>query len=356
MQRLWVALGLLITLTTVGTIGIRLLGADSWMEAFYFAVVTLATVGSIDVPERTGHPWAMPFTLVYLISGLGIFTYTVFLLGQVIINAEFQRFLLRRRMQREIENLSDHHIVCGMGRMGLAICNYLHERGRSFVVIDQDPELFAPGSLHSSWKYVVGDATADAVLVDAGIQQARSLATVLPTDADNVYVTLSARMLSPTIQIVARASEDGAAQKLERAGANRVISPFSSGAIKMARLMLNPSVEDFFETTDGRGGELELVDVQITSQSPYIGMRLLDTDLREKGVMVIGIRRAGGEQLLPPPSTTVIEAGDSLFAFGKGDDINAMVNASEVSLSNTNSAVAAVSARLDNRNSSRPSG
>ena len=170
----------------------------------------------------------------------------------------------------------------------------------------------------------MGDATDDAVLKRAGIERARSLASVLPTDADNVYVTLSARMLAPDLQIVARATEEKAVEKIQRAGATRVVSPFSSGAQKMARFMLTPSIEDFLEIADARG-DLELADVQITPESPYVGKRLQQTDLAKKGVMIIGIRRASGERLMPPPGSAEIQAGDWLFAFGSSDAVNSLI-------------------------------
>ena len=151
---------------------------------------------------------------------------------------------------------------------------------------------------------------------------------MLPTDADNVYVILSARMLNSKLQIVARASTEKAVEKMERAGASRVISPFSTGAVKMARFMINPSIEDFLEVADHRGADWELADVQIGEASALVGKQLMETDLRDRGVMVIGIRRASGERLMPPPGTAVIHAGDSLFAFGSTTAVNAMIGES----------------------------
>ena len=162
----------------------------------------------------------------------------------------------------------------------------------------------------------MGDASDDRVLMQAGIARAKALATVLPTDADNVYVALTARLLSSKLEIIARASDEAAALKLERAGANRVVSPYSTGAQKIARFMLNPNIEDFLEIADHKGQDLELADVQISADSPYVGKKLMETDLRDEGVMIVGIRRRNGERLMPPPGNAVIEAGDCLFAFG----------------------------------------
>lgn len=134
--------------------------------------------------------------------------------------------------------------------MGREICRYLHSRRQLFVVVDTNAAVLEPDCREQRWLYLVGDATDDSVLIEAGIQRARSLATVLPTDADNVYVVLSSRLLNDKLQIIARAGDEKAVDKLERAGASRVVSPFTSGAVKMARFMLNPSIEEFLEVTD----------------------------------------------------------------------------------------------------------
>lgn len=322
-DRLLLIVGLMLSLTVIGTIGIHLLTEKTWLESCYLAIITLTTVGSVDVAQ--GDPTLMLFQVVYLILGLGVVMHGVFQLGATIVDVELRRILGRRRMQSEIGKLKEHFVICGLGRMGVAIGEHLTARAIPFVVIDINEEVLETMSRDRGWFGVAGDATDDTVLTNAGIGRARGLATVLPTDADNVYVVLSARMLCNDLQIIARASDDAAMKKLERAGATRVVSPFSSGAVKMARFLLNPSIEDFLEVADDRGSDLELADVQITPDNPLVGKQLAETDLRERGVMVIGIRRANGERLLPPPGTAVIQAGDSLFAFGSSDVVNAMI-------------------------------
>jgi voltage-gated potassium channel len=166
------------------------------------------------------------------------------------------------------------------------------------------------------WLYIHGDATDDAVLRAAGIERAESLATALPTDADNLYVTMSARLLAPQISIVARASEEGAIVKLQRAGATRVISPIHNAGVKMARFMLSPRVEEFLEITDEHGSNLELVEISVAADSPYAGQRIIDTDLRSRGMIVVGLRRPDGAALMAPDPHTRVEPGSSLFVFG----------------------------------------
>lgn len=326
MRRVVTVLLLLLTMTMAGTLGFRLIEGAPWFDCLYMTVITLTTVGFAEVFPLS--PQGRLFVVVFLIMGLGAFTYSALQLGQWIVSIEMGAVWERRRMQKRIAELKQHYIVCGCGRMGLTICEYLHARRKPFVVVESSESVVDKLAENRGWLFVVGDATDDDVLKQAGIERAKSLASVLNTDAANVYVVLSARMLNEKMQIIARASEEMAIQKLERAGATRVISPFSSGAVKMARFMLNPNIEDFFEIADRHEGDLELADVQIAAGSPYIGQKLAETDLRERGVMVVGIRRANGQRLMPPPGSAIIERGDCLFAFGTASAVNDMIGRS----------------------------
>ena len=317
--------GLLSGFLLLGAVAFRITEGWDWLQCCYTAVIIMTTVGLSATAQTELNPSTKLFIIGYLIFGIGIFTYCVSQLGQHLVNLQLRGYWERRAMDRTIRQLRGHYIVCGFGRMGSTVCRYLHSRHKPFVVVDTNADELAAGCHEHGWPYLVGDATNDEVLLTAGIMEAKALTTVLPTDADNVYVVLSARLLNEKLQIVARATDEKAIDKLERAGATRVVSPFSSGAVKIARFMLNPSVEDFFEINDDHGSQLELADVQIAATSPYVGKRLMDTDLREKGVMVVGIRRASGERLMPPPGAAVIQAGDCLFAFGSSQAVGDMI-------------------------------
>jgi voltage-gated potassium channel len=327
MRRLYFVLALLLSFTLVGMVGFRITEGWDWLQCLYEAVIIMTTVGLAATSKADLQNVTKMFIIVYLMVGVGIFTYSVSQLGQYLVNLQLRGLLERRQMDRTIERLNGHYVVCGFGRMGREICRYLESRDKPFVVIDSNPLQVEPACRDLGWLYLIGDATDDALLIKAGIRRARSLATVLPTDADNVYVVLTARLLNDRLQIIARASDEKAVDKLQRAGASRVVSPFTSGAVKIARFMLNPSIEDFLEVTDEQGSQLELADILIPPQCPYVGKKLMETDLRDRGIMVIGIRRANGERLMPPPGTAVIEAGDSLFAFGSTQAVNEMIYA-----------------------------
>jgi voltage-gated potassium channel len=325
-RQIRVTVMLLFAIVVLGTFGFKFFATDpdvTWVDCLFMTITTLTTVGYGDI-VGLGQGGRL-FVVVFLLAGFAVFSYGIIEIGRWLFSAEMRHFLEKRRMEREIQALKDHFIVCGFGRMGWTICEHLRERGRQFVVIDTDEAALRNGCVPDHWLYVVGDASDDRVLVQAGIARAKALATVLPTDADNVYVTLTARLLAGKLDIIARATEESATLKLERAGANRVVSPYSTGAQKIARFMLNPNIEDFLEIADHRGQDLELADVQIPSRSPYIGKKLMETDLRDEGVMIVGIRRRNGERLMPPPGSAIIEAGDCLYAFGSITAVNRMI-------------------------------
>ncbi len=319
MRRLMQIPMLLAVILMIGASGLHLLTQQPFLTCFFQAFILLTTVGSEQPRPMTNG--TMVFIMVYLSCSLGVFAYSAFQFGSLLLNANFRAIMERRRMENRIHKLSDHFIVCGFGRMGHELCEYLEKRGQSFVVIDKKQDVFTTEMSQRGWLFLHGDATQDDILKDAGIQTARGLTTVLPTDADNLYVVLSARLLSDSLQIVARVSNDQASQKMLQAGATRVINPLSSGAIRMARFMLSPSIENFVEVSEGEGADWEIADLQIPDDSPLINMALKDTQLRESGIMLLGVCRSTGEKLFPPPGDLLFQAGDNLFAFGNAEDL-----------------------------------
>ncbi len=312
---------LLFAVLLVGAIGLRVLTGQDMLDCFYQAVILLTTVGSQE-PEPLNTA-TKAFILIYLAGGLGVFTYSAFQFGQTLVSGDLRTYLEQRRMKMATDQLSDHFIICGYGRMGATLCEYLHRRQKSFVVIDENPELVTKEMKSAGWLFVHGDATQDDVLLAAGVERARGLTTVLPTDADNLYVVLSARLLAADLQIVARGSDEQAAQKMLRAGATRVINPLATGATRMARLMLSPSIENFVEVAETHGIEWEIADVQVPDNSPLVQSRLSETPLREAGIILLGVCKQSGETHFPPPANLTIEAGDCLFAFGSSEKMSA---------------------------------
>lgn len=310
---------LIFTLLLLGALGLHFLTGMSLFDSFYHAVILLTTVGYAEPQPLTAE--VKLFIIVYLASALGLFTYSAFQFGQLLVSADLQKYWEQRRMDSLIGRTSRHFIVCGYGRMGSTLCEYLHSRHQPFVVIDQDEKVLDEQFHQQKWLFVLGDSSHDETLERAGIRRARGLTTVLPTDADNLYVVLSARLLNPDIPIVARASDDRAAQKMMQAGATRVMNPFSSGAIRMARYMLSPSIENFVEVTESQGVDWEIADVQVPETSILVGQKLSETGLRDSGIMLLGVCRVSGEKFFPPPGHLTIQPGDKLFAFSNSEGV-----------------------------------
>lgn len=310
---------LIFALLLVGAVGLHLLTGMGLLDSFYHAVILITTVGYAEPQPLTAA--VKLFIILYLTMALGLFTYSAFQFGQLLVNADLQRYLEKRRMDSLIGQTSRHFIVCGYGRMGATLCEYLQSRRQPFVVVDQDESVLDDEFHQQKWLFVLGDSSQDETLERAGIRRARGLTTVLPTDADNLYVVLSARLLNPAMPIVARASDDRAAQKMMQAGATRVMNPFSSGAIRMARYMLSPSIENFVEVTETHGVDWEIADVQVSEASVLVGQKLSETGLRDSGIMLLGVCRTNGEKFFPPPGHLVIQPGDKLFAFGNSDGV-----------------------------------
>jgi len=315
-------IALLAALPLIGAGGFVLVEGWSFFDALYMAVITLTTVGFREVHELSAA--GRVFTMVFLVTALGVFFYGVVQLGELVVRAELSDWLRRRRMHAALKSMKDHMIVCGFGRMGRVLCRHLAAKGLCFVALDRDEAALAD-CRDNGWPWLVGDATDDASLVAAGIERARGLAAVLADDSDNVYVVLSARLLNRNLQILARASDEKSVSKLQKAGADRVVSLYEASATKMAQLLASPNLEDFMEIFTGGGSELDLAEIRVTPGSPYAGTALDKTDFRERGVIVVGIRRGDGELILPPPSSMTIEPEDSLIAVGKARAIAELV-------------------------------
>ncbi|MBX9655175.1 potassium channel protein [bacterium] len=305
-------------LPLIGTIGFMLI--EDWhpFDALYMSMITLTTVGYGEV-----HPLSTPgrtFVMIYLVVGLGLFLYCLSQVGEMVVRTEMRSWLERQRMGTAIKSMRDHFIVCGFGRMGRALCRALADDHLPFLVIDTDEKALASAA-EEGWACQYGDVTDDRILIEAGIDRARGLATVLSSDADNLFVVMSARLISPKLQIIARASEESSGAKMRKAGANRVISIYHAGAMKMAHLLARPNLEDFFEVFSTKGGSLDLAEIHITTSGPYVGKSLEETDFSQRGVIIVGIRRANGELILPALRSTRIAANDRLIAMGRPEGI-----------------------------------
>jgi len=290
-------------------------------DALYLTVMTLSTVGYGDVVPRTVPSKAFAIFLVVV----GVFTlfYVATDLIRRIVSGELQDFLGRHFMERNLAQLRDHLIVCGYGRMGRLVCREFSTAGLPFVVIDTDPaplEGFnVPGGIP-----LEGDATSDEVLRQARLDRARAFVTVMASDADNLYATMSARLLNEKVFIVSRVEDAASGPKMLRAGANRVVSPYLIGGYRVAQAVLRPTVVDFIElATRGQHLELQIEETQVRENSPLAGASLMESRLRaEHKIIVVAIKKTSGQMVFNPAPEQLIDAGDILVGLGDREHLD----------------------------------
>jgi voltage-gated potassium channel len=314
-RRLIVLVLIPIALLLAGTLGYAWIEDWSLFDALYMTVVTLTTVGYEEVHPLS--PAGRVFTILLLLGGVCTFFYAAAELIRVVISGEVRTALGRQRMASRLAELRNHLIVCGFGRMGRLTSTRFSAQGIAFVVIDSQAELLAGLTLPHGIA-LHGDATSDEVLREAGVERARALVAVTGSDADNLYITMSARLLNDKLFIVARAEDERAEQKMIRAGANRVVSPYVIGGGRVAEAVLRPTVVDFIElATRTEHLALQIEEVQIAPGSRLVGASVRDSQIRQDlGLIIVAIKRAAGEMLFNPAPDAVMGPGDILITLG----------------------------------------
>lgn len=321
-QQILFLFALILGVTIFGIIGYSLMEGWSIFDAFYMTVITLTTVGYMEVHPLSNAGRA--FTSVLILTGVGTMLYALSIGVRVLMEGEIREILGRRKLSKKIEKMENHYIICGYGRMGKIICREMLHNGAPFVIIERIPEVFA--AIDKELLSIQGDATQDAVLKEAGIERARGLISVLSTDADNLYVVLSARGMNPRLRIVARASDEGAERKLFRAGADNVVSPYYIGGLRIAHTILKPAVVDFIEFATRSGNiELQMEEIKVKESSSITDKSLDECGIRkELGIIIVAIKRESGEMEFNPTSTSIIRKGDTLVAMGETKQLKAL--------------------------------
>ncbi len=285
-----------------------------FLDALYMTVITVATVGFQEVHPLSGA--GRIWTIFVILSGLVTGGVVLSLIAAMVVEGQIRRIFGRRQLQSKIKNLSGHVIVCGCGRMGEQILMELDAAGRNVVVVDSSPErtavVEALGKL-----YVLGDAQSEEVLEAAGILRAATVVSALPTDAENLLVTLTARQMNPNVRIITRAVEAATERKLIKAGATRVVCPQIIGVTRMVDIVLRPAVVDFTEAAH-KGVDLEMDQIELSDTSELVGKSLGELGLPHRvGVYVVAIRRSDGETIYQPVSDLTLRVGDTLILIGK---------------------------------------
>ncbi|MDI6852008.1 MAG: potassium channel protein [Deltaproteobacteria bacterium] len=312
----------LLVFMVLGAVGFVWLEGFSFFDALYLTVLSLTTVGFGDIVPVTRLGRA--YTMVLVLSGIGLMFYIVTALARVVVEGEIKSALGKRKLLKHIKKLHGHYIICGFGRIGEIIARQLKERKIPLVIIENNPELLSLLE-ESSYYFINGDATKEEVLLEAGIDKAKGLVAVVSSDASNVFITLTARSLNPNLFIVARGVEPGSEQKLLRAGADRVESPYELGGRKMAQTILRPNVTTFIELAMKEDVDLWMEEIVVNPASSLVGLALKDSGIRQQlNTIVVSIKRASGEMLFNPSPGTQIFAGDTLIALGMRQSLEAL--------------------------------
>lgn len=323
-RRLLLATLVLSLVLVLGTVGYALIEGWSIFEALYMTVITVGTVGFAEVNPLSDAGRA--FTMGLILIGFGALVFALGTFVDFIVEGHLRELLEGRRMQSNIERLTGHHIIAGMGRVGSVVARSLAEESVSFVVIDKDEECIARARAEG-WLVVDGDASDEQTLTAAGIERAKSLVTALDSDADNLFVTFTARTMNPGVFIVARSSQEASEVKLRKAGANRVLTPNVIGGRRMAGMVLHPVVSDYLDlVTHGDGVEFRLQELEIPAASALSGSSIKNAQIRDvTGAYVLAIHSRGGDVNTNPAADTIIREGDRLVVLGTSEQIDALM-------------------------------
>jgi voltage-gated potassium channel len=322
------ALLIFLGLITVGTIGYMIIERLAFWEALYMTVITVSTVGyrEIVLPSRGGEI----FTMIIILAGVATVVYVTTSVVELLLEGRILDIMGRRRVLKELHDLTGHYIICGYGRVGKQIAMECQARGTSIVVIEKDHEV-AESARTDGFITVTGDASEEGMLRKAGLERAAGLVTGLSSDADNLFVTMTARMIRPDVFIVGRCNSDDTESKLYRAGADRAISPHNVGGRRMAALLLKPLVCDFLDVvTHGELVELTLEDIAVEQGAAVVGRAIRDVLVGDlKGIGILGLKRPKRDFVVNPRGDTVLDAGDILIVSGGAEQVKELKRVSE---------------------------
>ena len=302
-----------------GTVAFHAVTDEGWVEAFYRSVVTTSLTGLDTVPATDS---ARMVSIVLVFAGLTIFAFIATILVEGIARGVFTGALAERRRRRTIEELTDHYIICGYGRVGRRVAQEFRESGAKYVVLDFNPDAIEYARERGDL-FIEGNGTKDEDLEATGLARAKGLVASSDSDVDNLYVTLSARTARPDIFIVARASQGDVAEKLRRAGADRVVQPYVTAGREMAALVLKPQVVALIDAMTSTGaGDLQYEEIEVAAASGQAGKTIRDLRVRhETGAVIVAVRRREGVFDTTPDPDDVLEAGDVMIAAGSSHDL-----------------------------------
>lgn len=313
---------ILTALTAVGTLGYVVIERASFMDALFMTVTTLSTVGYGEIIRLS--PAGRLFTMLLIVTGVGTALYLLTAIAEQVVEGRFRDLFGRNAMQRRIEQLEAHVVVCGFGRLGRVVAEQVAERKVPLVIVDANPAL-EPDLVRLGMPYIIGSALSDDVLERAGVRRARALVAATASDPDNVFITLSAREKNPGIVIHARGESDGGLRRLRLAGADQAISAYQSGGMRIAASILRPSVVDFLEISlESRGEEVDLEQVRVGAGGEIVGRAIESVERDLPRLRIVALKRGTDPIRMVPEPATLVADGDQLVVIGERRSLEAL--------------------------------
>lgn len=322
-RKLLFSILMLLVVVLFGIFGYTWIEGWDLLDSLYMTIITLSTVGYGEVREI--GPSGRVFTVLLIVFGLFTITYIVGLVAETLVAGEIRSVLGRRKVSKKIKSLRDHYIICGYGRIGSIICKGLTRKAIPLMVIEKDEQVQEQLE-EDEILYLQGDATHEETLLEAGIAKAKGLVSVVSSDAENVYICLTARGLSPRLYILSRAEDEASERKLLRAGANKVILPYILGGRRMVQAIIRPTVSDFLESAvHDQSFELAIEEITVGEDSRLVNQSLVDSGIRqEMDIIIIGIKQKDGTMIFNPSSQAEIQSDDILIAMGRNKDLETL--------------------------------
>lgn len=320
-KKLYIAIGLILSVLIIGIVGFIIIQDYDFIDALFMTIITIGTVGYGEVKALDDA--GKLFMSFLIIISITTFAYAISVITRYVIEGEFQTYFRHYKVNKEIQNLKGHVIVCGYGRNGKQACDQLRSENVKFVAIESNPQIIQDMQIEPDILFIDGDATKDDVLLEAGLERAKALITALPSDAANVFVVLTARDRNPKLKIISRASDDGSEHKLKRAGADNVIMPDKIGGTHMAALITKPDVLEFIDHITGRIN-IRLEEILFSSLPESMQNKSIrELEIRNKtGANIIGYKTSDGEYVINPPPETIMMLDAKLFVLGTQEQVS----------------------------------
>jgi len=323
---MWKPVILMLLMIIIGIVGFHIIEGWTFLDCFYMTIITIFTVGFKEVRELS--PQGQIFTIFIILGGVGTAIFAFTKITETVFEGGIDIFLRRKKMEKKLQKLKDHYIICGHGRMGRIVRERLEEEKLPFVVIDNNEEKLAGLNQTNQYLFIEGDATQEEILIKAGIKKAKALAALLSSDADNLYLVLSVRQINPSVFILSKAMDEEAERKILQIGANKVVSPYKLSGLKIAQGLIRPTLVDFMDLIIRRKElSLYMEEFIVKKNSQLVNRNLAECDLRRKAnVIVIAIKKPGKDIVFNPSSDFIIKTGDTLLVLGDKKAIDLFEN------------------------------